>query len=55
MALGQGLVEQVSVGATMDIHVDLSIQEEIESGPDVVEEGSQDIKPKSSDSYRESQ
>ena len=34
----------------MDIHVYLSIREEIESGPEPGEEGRQDIKPKTSDS-----
>ena len=34
----------------MDLHVDLSILEEIISRPEAVEEGGQDIKPITSDS-----
>ena len=33
-----------------DIHIDLSIREEIESVSEAVEEGRRDIKPKTSDS-----
>ena len=35
----EGQVEQVVLGAPINIHVDLSIQEVIKFGPDAVEEG----------------
>ena len=36
----------------MDIHVNLNIQEDIESGPEAMEEGRRDIMPKTSDSVQ---
>ena len=36
----------------MEIHVDLSIREEIESGPEAVEEGRRWIKPKTTNSVQ---
>ena len=50
--MGQGQLNKCVRGATMDIHVDLSIREEIESGPEVVEEGRRDINPNTSDSVQ---
>ena len=41
--LGQGQVEQVSEGSNNEYTLDLSIYEEMESGPKAVEEGRRDI------------